>query len=89
MPTPICAMRRSTFAAPLMALAALTASDASAHAAAECKEAIGIIAGIVKVSAGAGMSLRGKARGLARRHASRWRLRGPQSRRSGRRHNNT
>jgi hypothetical protein len=36
MPTPICAMRRSTFAAPLMALAALTASDASAHAAAEC-----------------------------------------------------
>jgi len=36
MPTPIRAMRRSTFAAPLMALAALTASDASAYAAAEC-----------------------------------------------------
>src|SRR5215468_10201527 len=36
MPMPICAMRRSKFAAPLMALAALTASDASVHAAAEC-----------------------------------------------------
>jgi hypothetical protein len=36
MTLPICAMRRCTIAAPLMALAALTASDASARAATEC-----------------------------------------------------
>ena len=36
MPMPICAMRRCTFAAPLMALAAFTASDASARTASDC-----------------------------------------------------
>src|SRR5262245_17474614 len=36
MPIPNCAMRRCTFAAPLLALAAFTASDASARAASDC-----------------------------------------------------
>ena len=36
MPMPICSMRRCTFAAPLMVLAAFSPSDASARAATEC-----------------------------------------------------